>query len=166
MNMSKFHSLWSALMFILCFLITDAMIVRNLITDQHALLEFKHRISDPHNILANNWITTYSVCNWVGVSCAAKHRRVRALHLPNMDLTGTISPHLGNLSFLVSLNLSYNNFHGHFPRELGQLSRLKLIELSSNFLIGEIPSWFGRLDKIVNLSLRRNNLTGIISITS
>ncbi|XWS08124.1 hypothetical protein CRYUN_Cryun41cG0052700 [Craigia yunnanensis] len=162
MNMSKFHSLLSALMFIQCFLITDSLIVRNLTTDQHALFEFKQQIIDPHNILANNWTTTYSVCNWVGVSCAAKHRRVRALNLFNMYLTGTISPHLGNLSFLVSLNLSYNNFHGQLPRELGQLSRLKFIELSYNFLSGEIPSWFGRLDKVLYLSLRNNNLTGTI----
>ncbi|XWS08056.1 hypothetical protein CRYUN_Cryun41cG0045300 [Craigia yunnanensis] len=130
------------------------MIVRNLATDQHVLLEFKHRIIDPHNIIVNNWTTTYSVCNWIGVFCVAKHRRVRALHLPNINLTGTIPPHLGNLSFLVSLDLSHNNFLGHLPRELVQLSRLKLIDLSFNFLRGEIPLWFGRLDKVLSLSLR------------
>ncbi|XWS08091.1 hypothetical protein CRYUN_Cryun41cG0049000 [Craigia yunnanensis] len=140
------------------------MIVRNLTTDQHALLEFKYRIIDPHNFLANNWTTTYSVCNWVGVSCTAKHKRVGALNLPNMYLTGTIPPHLGNLSFLVSLNLSDNNFQGRLPRELGQLSRLKFIELSSNFLSGEIPSWFRRLDKVFYLSLRSNSLTGEIPL--
>ncbi|XVF23454.1 hypothetical protein REPUB_Repub13aG0040200 [Reevesia pubescens] len=126
------------------------MIVRKLATDQHALLEFKHQIIDPHNILATNWTTSYSVCNWVGVSCAAKHSRVIALNLPNMDFSGTLPPYLGNLSFLVSLNLSSNNFHGQLPRKLGQLSRLKLIDLNFNFLNGEIPPWFGRLNKVLH----------------
>ncbi|MFQ6640315.1 hypothetical protein Gotur_016047, partial [Gossypium turneri] len=131
-------------------------------TDQHALLAFKHQIIDSHNILANSWTTNNSVCNWAGVSCAAKPQRVRVLDLSSMGLIGTIPPQLGNLSFLVSRNLSHNNFQGHFPRELGQLSHLKLIDLSFNFLNGKIPSWFGRLDKVLHLNLRNNNLTGVI----
>ncbi|MBA0566622.1 hypothetical protein Golob_011421, partial [Gossypium lobatum] len=47
-------------------------------TDQHALLAFKHQIIDSHNILANSWTTNNSVCNWAGVSCAAKHQRVKS----------------------------------------------------------------------------------------
>ena len=144
MNMTKFHFLSSALILIIhCFMLSYAMIVRNLTTYQYALLQFKQQIIDPHNILTNNWTTTTSVCNWIGVSCADKHRRVTALNLTNMDFTGTIPPHLGNLSFLVSLN-------GHLPTEMRQLNSLKHIELSSNFLSGEIPSWFGRLDKVVS----------------
>ncbi|MBA0702728.1 hypothetical protein Goari_020708 [Gossypium aridum] len=131
-------------------------------TDQHALLAFKHQIIDSHNILANSWTTNNSVCNWAGVSCAAKHQRVRVLDLSNMGLIGTIPPQLGNLSFLVSRNLSHNNFQGHFPWELGRLSHLKLIDLSFNFLNGKIPSWFGRLDKVLHLNLRNNNLKGVI----
>ncbi|XVE68698.1 hypothetical protein DITRI_Ditri09bG0089700 [Diplodiscus trichospermus] len=143
-------------------MVSYAMIVRNLTTDQHVLLEFKSKILDPHNILAYNWTTTTSVCNWVGVSCAAKHRRVRALNLSNMDLSGTIPSHLGNLSFLDSLDLSNNSFHGHLPTEMGQLRHLKFIKLSFNFFRGEIPSWFGRLNKVLYLSLRNNNFTGTI----
>ena len=160
MNITKFHFLSSALILIFhCFMVSYAMTVRNLTTDQYALLQFKQRIIDPHNILVN-WTTATSVCNWVGVSCAAKHRRVKALNLPNMNFTGSIPPHLGNLSFLVSLNLSHNNFHGHLPTEMGQLNRLKYIKLSSNFLSGEIPSWFGRLESLHMISLSFNNLSG------
>ncbi|XVF54623.1 hypothetical protein PTKIN_Ptkin05aG0196400 [Pterospermum kingtungense] len=139
-----------------------AMTVRNLTTDQHALLDFKNRIIDPHNILANNWTTTSPVCNWVGVSCAAKHSRVGALRLPNLGLAGTIPSQIGNLSFLVSLDLSGNNFYGNLPRELTKLNRLKHIELSFNFLSGEIPTMFVRLDKVLYLNLSGNNLTGTI----
>ncbi|XVF78332.1 hypothetical protein PTKIN_Ptkin14bG0123800 [Pterospermum kingtungense] len=166
MDFTKFRFLALALiMFIHFFLVgcACAITLRNLTTDQQALLQFKHRITDPHNILTNNWTIASSVCNWVGVSCAAKHKRVRALNLPDMGLTATvIPPHIGNLSFLVSLNLSGNNFHGDLPRELGKLSRLKHIELSFNFLSGEIPTWFGRLDEVLYLYLRNNGFTGTI----
>ncbi|XVF82930.1 hypothetical protein PTKIN_Ptkin16aG0091000 [Pterospermum kingtungense] len=165
MNIPNLHFLSSSVFLILSihwFMVNYAMTVRNLTTDQHALLQFKYQISDPHNVLAYNWTTTTSVCYWIGISCAAKHGRVIALNLPSMDLDGAIPPYLGNLSFLVSFNLSHNSFHGHLPAELERLSRLKLFDLSFNFISGEIPSWFVMLNKILYLNLRNNNFTGKI----
>ncbi|XVF18708.1 hypothetical protein REPUB_Repub11eG0045900 [Reevesia pubescens] len=150
--------------FIQCFMACLAMTLRNLTTDQFALLEFKDRILDPHHVLTNNWMTSSSVCDWFGVSCGVNHRRVISLDLPNMNLTGTIPPHLGNLSFLVYLDMSSNNFHGHLPKEMGQLRRLRLIDLRSNSLDGEIPSWFGNLHKVETLRIG-NNFTGTIPPT-
>ncbi|MBA0730268.1 hypothetical protein Golax_000001, partial [Gossypium laxum] len=149
-------------MFFHCFMVTYAVTTRNLTTDQSVLLEFKHQINDPHGILVDNWTTSHSFCNWTGVTCGAKHKRIKALNLPNMNLIGTIPPELGNLSFLASLNLSGNGFHGDLPGELGQLSRLKLVDLSFNFFTGEIPSSFGRLNQVSDLVLSNNNLTGAI----
>ena len=164
MNITKFHFLSSASILIIhCFMVSYAMTVRNLTTDQYALLQFKQQISDPQNILANNWTTITSVCNWVGVSCAVKHRRVRALSLPNMNFTGTIPPHLGNLSFLDFLNLSLNHFEGHLPTELGQLNRLKFIDLSHNFFTGEIPSSINECKNLQSLTLDYNKFSGSIS---
>ncbi|CAL2258133.1 unnamed protein product [Prunus armeniaca] len=107
----------------------------NITTDQFALLALKsHITSDPHNILVN-WSTTTSVCNWAGVVCGARHLRVASLNLLYMDLTGTIPPYLGNLSFLVELDLRNNNFHGTLPHELSYLCRLKFISFKfSNFM--------------------------------
>ncbi|TYJ36524.1 hypothetical protein E1A91_A05G312400v1 [Gossypium mustelinum] len=160
--MSIFHFLPSALMFFHCFMVTYTVTTRNLTTDQSVLLEFKHQINDPHGILVDNWTTSHSFCNWIGVTCGAKHKRIKALNLPNMNLIGTIPPELGNLSFLASLNLSGNGFHGDLQEELGQLSRLKLVDLSSNCFTGEIPSSFGRLNQVSDLVLSNNNLTGAI----
>ncbi|TYH19006.1 hypothetical protein ES288_A05G318500v1 [Gossypium darwinii] len=160
--MSNFHFLSSALMFFHCFMVTYAVTTRNLTTDQSVLLEFKHQINDPYGILIDNWTTSHSFCNWIGVTCGARHNRIVALNLPNMNLTGTIPPELGNLSFLASLNLSGNGFHGDLPGELGHLSRLKLVDLSFNFFTGKIPSSFGRLNQVSDLVLSNNNLTGAI----
>ncbi|GMP36424.1 hypothetical protein CsSME_00008562 [Camellia sinensis var. sinensis] len=38
-------------------------------TDQSALLAFKFGIKfDPTNVLAHNWTTSTSFCNWIGVT--------------------------------------------------------------------------------------------------
>ncbi|XP_021904799.1 LRR receptor-like serine/threonine-protein kinase FLS2 isoform X2 [Carica papaya] len=133
----------------------------NLASDQSALLAFKHHVN-PQTILSHNWTASAPVCNWVGVSCSPRHGRITALELPDLCLQGTIPPNLENLSFLVSLNLSNNSFHGHLPKELTRLRRLKFLDLSFNHLSGEIPSDFGDLPKIQSLFLRNNSLTGTI----
>ncbi|KAK8986436.1 hypothetical protein V6N11_009995 [Hibiscus sabdariffa] len=106
-------------MWMQCFIVCFAISVRNLSTDQFALVQFKDRVSDPQNVLTNNWKASTSVCNWVGVSCGVIHERVVALNLTNMSLTGTIPPHLGNLSFLLSLDLSSNHLvKFHLPSSI------------------------------------------------
>ncbi|KAM3394125.1 hypothetical protein P3S68_003127 [Capsicum galapagoense] len=62
-----------------------------------------------------------------------------------MTLTGAIPSELGNLTFLVSLDLGSNNFHGNLPQEMTHLHRLKFLDLSFNSFSGEVPSWFGLL---------------------
>ncbi|GLT96522.1 hypothetical protein SLE2022_141370 [Rubroshorea leprosula] len=150
-------------LFIQSFIAPLTMSQKNFTTDQSSLLEFKAYITpDSFNILYPNWSSATSMCNWVGVSCSALHRRVTALDLSNMNLTGSLPPHLGNLSFLVSLNLSGNNFHGHLPPKLGKLRRLRLIDLSSNFLEGSIPDEIGLLSKLKIFRVGKNQLTGTI----
>ncbi|GLT81864.1 hypothetical protein SLE2022_002940 [Rubroshorea leprosula] len=136
----------------------------NITTDQYALLEFKaHITSDPLNILSSNWSSATAVCNWVGVSCDTLHHRVTTLDLPNMNLTGSLPPHLGNLSFLLSLNLSKNNFNDHMPPEVGKLRRLRFMDLSHNFLNGSIPDEIWFLSKLEIFRVGDNQLTGTIS---
>ncbi|KAK5834027.1 hypothetical protein PVK06_017897 [Gossypium arboreum] len=152
-------------LFIPCSVVCLAMTVRNLNSDQFALLEFKDSIAGPQNVLANNWTASTSVCNWIGVSCGIIHKRVIALNLTSMNLRGTIPPHLGNLSFLLSLDLSSNHFYGHLPKELGQLHRLRILRLSYNRLNGEIPSWLGNLQRVRRLNMKNNNFIGTIPET-
>ncbi|KAK8972082.1 hypothetical protein V6N11_061890 [Hibiscus sabdariffa] len=138
----------------------------NISTDQSALLALKSYIThDPHNLLATNWSTGTSVCNWIGVTCGSRHHRVTALDLSSMDLTGTIPSQLGNLSFLVSLNFSQNSFHGSLPTELIDLHRLKYLNFGNNSFSGEIPSWFGYFPTLESLYLFMNNFTGVIPST-
>ena len=106
--------------------------LNDLTTDQSALLAFKAHVFDYRSALANNWSISYPICSWVGISCGSRHQRVTALNLSDMGLGGTIPLHLGNLTFLVSLDVAHNNFHGHLPNELGQLRRLRFIRFGFN----------------------------------
>ncbi|XP_062170493.1 probable LRR receptor-like serine/threonine-protein kinase At3g47570 [Alnus glutinosa] len=137
--------------------------VPNLTIDQSALLALKAQISyDPYNVLTNNWSTNFSICNWVGITCGSNHHRVIALNLSYMDLVGTIPPHLGNLSFLSSLNIENNSFHGSIPNELSHLYRLKIIDLSHNQLSGSIPSSIFNIYSLKHIYLYDNMLSGLM----
>ncbi|KAE8692246.1 O-fucosyltransferase family protein isoform 1 [Hibiscus syriacus] len=151
-----------SVLWVRCFIVCSAIAVRNLTTDQSALVHFKDGILDAQNILANSWKASTSVCKWVGVSCGSIHERVVALNLTSMDLAGNIPPHLGNLSFLRSLDLSSNHFYGHLPVELGQLHRLRVLQLSFNSLNGEISSWLVNMSNLEILNLGANQLFGQI----
>ncbi|CAA2999799.1 probable LRR receptor-like serine threonine-kinase At3g47570 isoform X2 [Olea europaea subsp. europaea] len=139
------------------------MATTNITTDQSSLLTFKAHINlDPSHILSKNWSVSTSVCIWIGVTCGLRHRRVTALDISSMNLTRKIPSQLGNLSFLVSINLNRNYFHGSIPQELIQLQRLKIMNFSFNNFRGEIPSWLHFLPKLQVLNLRENSFTGFI----
>ncbi|KAM5551031.1 hypothetical protein ABKV19_027410 [Rosa sericea] len=155
-------------------------------TDRLALLKFKDCIaSDPHGLL-NSWNDSVQYCKWPGITCGKRHQRVTALYLPHAVLHGTISPYIGNLSFLRDFSLYNNSFSGKIPQQVEHLFRLRRLSLSTNMLeggipvnltlcaelsylnigenrfTGKIPSEIGSLRKLVHLTLEENNLTGAI----
>ena len=102
-----------------CF--TPMVLSFNLV-DEFALIALKAHITyDSQGMLATNWSTKSSHCSWYGISCNAPQQRVSAINLSNMGLEGTIAPQVGNLSFLVSLDLSNNYFHGSLPKDIGKI---------------------------------------------
>ena len=126
-------------------------------TDKLALLEFKSHIDSPLNVLAS-WNDSFHFCHWVGVTCGNKHQRVIGLDLKNNKLVGTISPHIGNLSFLRSLNLASNSFHGGIPSEVGYLTRLRNLNLSQNPILGgKIPVNLSHCSNLQYLDLQYND---------
>ncbi|EEF35508.1 serine-threonine protein kinase, plant-type, putative [Ricinus communis] len=158
-------------------------------TDRLALLEFKAKIvHDPHGIF-DSWNDSVNFCEWRGVTCGHKHRRVSSLNLRGLSLLGSISPYIRNLTFLRFLNFANNRFHGEIPQEIGHLfrlrhlnlrnnsfggeipgnisycSKLRIINFEANSLVGEIPDQLGSLKKLVTLFLGVNNLTGRIPLS-
>ncbi|KAK4717727.1 hypothetical protein R3W88_016065 [Solanum pinnatisectum] len=142
---------------------TSLATVININTDKASLLALKSLIySDPNNILASNWSSSVPVCSWIGITCGSRHHRVTALDISNMQLHGTIPPHIGNLSFLVSLDISDNTFHGGLPEEFAHLQRLKVINVASNNFTGAIPPFLSLLPNLRFLYLWNNQFSGKI----
>lgn len=132
-------------------------------TDRFALLKFKESISnDPQGILSS-WNDSVHFCNWPGIACSLRrHQRVTGLNLSYYNLHGTISPHVGNLSFMRSLDLSFNKFFGEIPQQVGRLFRLQDLNFYGNMLEGTIPVNLSFCSKLWELDIGKNRLTGSI----
>ncbi|XP_030458832.2 receptor kinase-like protein Xa21 [Syzygium oleosum] len=131
-------------------------------TDQDALLHFKSAIEvDPTNtIKGSNWTMEADFCEWIGVVCSNRRQRVTALDFSYMGLRGRLSPYLGNLSFLASLDVRNNSFYGTILTEIGCLRRLKKLILQSNQFEGNIPPNLALCQNLEVMSLAMNRLTG------
>nr|GMD83985.1 probable LRR receptor-like serine/threonine-protein kinase At3g47570 [Ipomoea batatas] len=155
------------------------------VSDHRALLSLKANIiGDP--LPLQSWNESTHFCNWVGISCGRKHQRVVTIDLGSSNLQGSLSPAIGNLSFLRELwldnntlagtipkNLSHcvsltdfylgnNNLTGTFPLEFGSLSKLEFLSVPINQLMGEIPAYIGNFSSLKVLSFAQNNLKGKI----
>ncbi|XP_028062263.1 putative receptor-like protein kinase At3g47110 [Camellia sinensis] len=116
-------------------------------TDRLSLLAIKAKIVDDPLHALSPWNDSIHFCQWQGVMCGRKHQRVIALDLQSSELVGSISPHLGNLSFLREVQLQNNSFGNEIPPEIGQ----------------QVPVELGSLSKLETIIIRNNNLTRSIS---
>ncbi|XP_050249288.1 putative receptor-like protein kinase At3g47110 [Quercus robur] len=153
------------LLFLICLLCLQPTIIAAAPTnetDHFALLKFKESVPhDPYNILSS-WNDSMHFCNWLGVKCSRRHQRVTVLDLQGHNLRGTLSPYIGNLSFLRSIILLDNSFYGEIPQEIGHLFRLQELYPRNNTLEGEIPSILSNCSNLRFLDLHGNKLNGKI----
>ncbi|CAL5432176.1 unnamed protein product [Camellia sinensis] len=130
-------------------------------TDHQALLVIKDLIQgDPLGALSL-WNHSIQFCNWQGVSCGRQHQRVTLLNLPSLALVGSVSPQIGNLTFLRRIDLG-NNFHGEIPQELGKLFCLQYLLHLNNSFQGEFPTNLTHCSHLRVITMRGNNLVGKI----
>jgi Leucine-rich repeat (LRR) protein len=155
-------------------------------SDRLALLDFKNGISEDPLQIMNLWNDSTHFCSWFGVTCTPSGKRVMVLNLQAQRLAGSITPSMGNLTYLAGINLKNNSMYGEIPQEVGRLWRLQHLNLSfnsfggnlpsnlshctqlrvldvgANKLVGQIPEQFNSLSKLVFLQICENNLTGSI----
>ncbi|KAI3800000.1 hypothetical protein L1987_35306 [Smallanthus sonchifolius] len=127
------------------------MIMIGAASDHLALLEIKSKITlDPQGALTS-WNDSLPFCRWRGVTCGRRHPRITILNLKDKGLVGSLSPYLGNMSFLHNITLENNQLHGSlgendlvgvFPSFLLNLSMIRLLNLPDNQLQGSLPSNF------------------------
>ncbi|KAA8526231.1 hypothetical protein F0562_008030 [Nyssa sinensis] len=101
-------------------------------------------------------------CSWRGIFCDNISLSVVSLNLSNLNLGGELSPAIGDLKNLLSVDLEGNKLTGQIPDEIANCLSLTLLDLSDNLLNygkwgpgyydcrfgivapgGEIPEWFG-----------------------
>ena len=156
-------------------------------TDGLALIACKDGITHDSLGMLSYWNESIHFCHWIGVSCSRRHvHRVVAINLSSYGLVGSLSPHIGNLTFLRTVILQNNSFHGEIssqidglfhlrvlvlsnnsfggevPTNLSHCLNLKVLNLIDNKLIGKIPEELGSLSTLQTLGLSINNLTGKI----
>ncbi|GMI90335.1 hypothetical protein like AT3G47570 [Hibiscus trionum] len=136
-----------------------AMATSGNITDRLALLAMKDQLVQGGLL---PWNASLHFCLWQGVRCGPRHQRVVGLSLSGMKLGGTISPSIGNLSFLREANFFNNSFKGNIPTEFGRLRQLRSLNLSHNNLQGNIPMELTNCSNLQFLNLSDNIFSGKI----
>ncbi|KAL7169693.1 hypothetical protein ACSBR2_034678 [Camellia fascicularis] len=129
-------------------------------TDHLAMLSMKAQITRDPMLVTSSWNDSRHFCQWEGVSCGRRHQRVISLNLASRNLEGSISPSIGNLSFLRIVNLSNNSFQGEIPHEMGRLFRLQVLDLNGNLFGGQIPASLSNCSNLRILRLSSNKLIG------
>ncbi|KAF5799398.1 putative protein kinase RLK-Pelle-LRR-XII-1 family [Helianthus annuus] len=161
-SFSHIHLIFYTLVIFLTSTTISAAYVGQNETDHQALLNIKLMIThDPYGALTS-WNSSTHFCDWAGVTCGKRHRRVTYLRLISQGLEGSLSPHVGNLSFLRRLYLWNNSFQGAIPHELGRLSRLRVLSLYTNKFNGVIPANISGCSNLVEIGLSENELVGSI----
>lgn len=117
-----------------------------------ALNDSNHRIKD--------WDVHFvSPCySWSHVTCVDGH--VVTVSLASNGFSGTLSPSISKLEYLISLDLHDNNLSGDLPDFLGHMLHLQNLDLSQNKFSGSIPISWGGLSNLKYLDLSSNALTG------
>ncbi|XP_054787781.1 LRR receptor-like serine/threonine-protein kinase ERL1 isoform X2 [Prosopis cineraria] len=131
-----------------------------------ALMEIKASFSNMADILLD-WDDLHNddFCSWRGVYCDNLTLTVLTLNLSSLNLGGEISPAIGDLTNLQSIDLQGNKLTGQIPDEIGNCAALVHLDLSDNQLYGDIPFSISKLKQLEFLNLKNNQLSGPIPST-
>ncbi|KAJ0231388.1 LRR receptor-like serine/threonine-protein kinase ERL2 [Hirschfeldia incana] len=131
-----------------------------------ALMAIKGSFSNVVNMLLD-WEDAHSsdYCSWRGVYCDNVSFSVVTLNLSNLNLGGEISPAVGDLRNLQSIDLQGNKLAGQIPDEIGNCASLVYLDFSDNLIYGDIPFSISKLKQLDTLNLKNNQLTGPLPAT-
>ncbi|MCD7463851.1 histidine kinase osmosensor [Datura stramonium] len=162
--MEKRREIKAAFLYVAAFLALWSSVAGLLSPKVQALMAIKAALKDPHGVLDNWDSTSVDPCSWAMVTCSAESL-VIGLGSPSQNLSGTLSPSIGNLTNLQIILLQNNNITGPIPKEIGRLSKLQTLDLSDNFFTGDIPLSLGHLNNLKYMRLNNNSLSGAIPVS-
>eukprot|EP00301_Raphidiophrys_heterophryoidea_P007489 c12894_g2_i4.p1 GENE.c12894_g2_i4~~c12894_g2_i4.p1 ORF type:complete len:589 (-),score=188.67 c12894_g2_i4:197-1963(-) len=76
------------------------------------------------------------------------------------DISGTLSPTIGNLTSVVFVRLASNGFWDPLPTQIASLVKLRHLEIVYNYFDGTIPTQLGTLEQLTYLDLGYNEFVG------
>ncbi|KAI5561565.1 hypothetical protein BDE02_16G125800 [Populus trichocarpa] len=165
--MSWMRSLGCVFVLSYCYLVlqTDEQITDP--SEVAALKSVKKSLVDPMKHLSSWKRGDPCASNWTGIFCLDTYAtdgylHVRELQLLNMNLSGHLTPELGQLSRLKILDFMWNELGGSIPKEIGNISSLQLLLLNGNKLSGFLPDELGYLSKLDRLQVDMNYISGPI----
>ncbi|XP_048425306.1 probable LRR receptor-like serine/threonine-protein kinase At1g06840 [Pyrus x bretschneideri] len=136
-------------------------------TSMAALRAIKSSLVDPNEYLSKWHRGDPCTANWTGVFCYNTtlddgYLHVQELRLLNMNLSGSLSPELGRLSYMKILLLNGNQLSGSLPEMLGYLPNLERLQIDQNQISGSIPISFANLNKTKHFHMNNNSISGQI----
>ncbi|KAF1864026.1 hypothetical protein Lal_00031180 [Lupinus albus] len=126
-----------------------------------ALMAIKYSLMDPHSVLSNWDGDAVDPCSWAMITCSSDHF-VIALGIPSQNISGTLSPSIGNLTNLQTVLMQDNNISGPIPSEIGRLQKLQTLDLSDNFFTGQLPDSLSNMKGLHYLRINNNSVSGTI----
>ncbi|XP_021773861.1 probable LRR receptor-like serine/threonine-protein kinase At1g06840 isoform X1 [Chenopodium quinoa] len=134
-------------------------------TEVSALKEIRRNLVDPMKNLSNWDRGDPCSSNWTGIICYNKtlndgYMHVQELELLNMNLSGSLSPELGNLTYLKILDFMWNKISGSIPKEIGNIKTLELLLVNGNQLTGPLPEELGYLPNLNRIQIDQNKISG------
>ncbi|KAK1303964.1 LRR receptor-like serine/threonine-protein kinase ERL2 [Acorus calamus] len=139
--------------------------VSSLSNEAKALMAMKASFGNVANVLLDWTNENDDYCSWRGVLCDNATFAVVSLNLSSLNLGGEISPAVGDLKSLETIDLKRNRLTGQIPDEIGDCVSLRYLDLSGNSLYGDIPFSISKLKLLEELDLKNNQLTGLIPST-
>lgn len=149
--------------FILFFLLRVSYAATGPDIEGDALLEVLGALNDSDGRITD-WDRNFvSPCfSWSHITC--RNGNVVSLSLASNGFSGTLSPSITKLRFLVRLELQDNHLSGPLPDFLGNMVRLQTLNLSNNKFRGSVPVTWGQLSNLKLLDLSSNDLSGRIPV--
>ncbi len=125
--------------------------------DRQALIDIYKAANGDQWDRNDNWCSDKPLSWWYGVS-TNQQGRCTHLYLSNNNLSGTISPRIGDLSELqiLSLNINERLMGNTFPSEVMNLSKLSYINVSDCKMEGPLP------ESLLESELFKNNWNTIL----
>jgi hypothetical protein len=128
---------------------------------RYALAVFYFALNGQWWLNNTGWLSSADECSWYSDEepCDENNRYIR-LALPTNNISGTIPPDFGYLSYLRRIQLSTNFVLGTVPTVIASMVQLRELEMDHNVLSGRMPTFLGMLTSLEIVVLSSNHLTG------